>query len=78
MDERFACMERLRLLTEYHRAIIRCYGRPNGVRLKAKDRDAALLALITSLSAYQDHVKTHQCAESESETVQSPGLALVI
>ena len=78
MGERVACIERLNLLTEYHRAIIRCYGRPNGTRLKGKEKDAALVALISSMSAYQEHLKTHQCAESEGDAVRGPSLALVI
>lgn len=81
MADLFACFEQLRLLTAYNEAIGRCYGSPNRIRLAGEEKDEALEALIASLSAYQQHLKTHHCApcecnqESVQTTVESPASA---
>lgn len=66
-----SCGERLRLLTEYNQAIVRCYGRPNGVPLKEQESKPAFTALKAALSAYQDHVNRHRCASEQPERIIS-------
>jgi len=63
----FDCSEQLRLLAAYHEAIIRCYGRPNGLALKGKAKDDAFNALVASLSAYQMHVQIHRCVPHRTD-----------
>ena len=68
----FSCLERLRLLTEYNEAIVRYYGRPGGRPLKENEREAALTLLKTTLAAYQEHVKNHDCVPQEQERENPP------
>ena len=57
------CSEYFRLLNAYNEAIVLCYSRPNGRLLNAATKAKVLEALIVALSKYQEHVKTHRCAE---------------
>ena len=62
------CPQRLHLLTAYDEAIVRCYGRQNGMRLKETERDAAYAALKAAMAAYQEHIESHRCVPQEPST----------
>ena len=64
-----SCGERLRLLTEYNEAIVRCYGRPNGVPLKEYESKPAFTALKAAMYAYEDHVNSHHCVSAQQERI---------